>query len=217
MHAMHQRTIFSMLDNDGLDAVFAFVEKNSQFAAALVCRAFNARHPTGTPFHTDVLAMNHTPTILAWAASLAVPCPPLQCAVDIDDASKVLDALRSFGKLEPTVLAQHAAAISQKLDDADVDVRYAALNVLSKLGPEALTSNAHTISRKLHDADADVRYAAVKALDKLVPSVRALHFNEIFHMCNDPDEGVQLAAMTVLRKMGVAHGFLCEDQCDRAK
>ena len=47
----------------------SFAETMSPIYAWWNIRAFNARHPTRTPFHTDVLAMNHTPTILAWACT----------------------------------------------------------------------------------------------------------------------------------------------------
>ena len=193
--------LFGVLDRDALTAVFAFVGVNSLFAASLVCKAFNALRPTGMHIHTSVLAMNYTPSMLTWASNLPVPCPQLKCVADIDDTKKILQALRSLGRLAPMALAQHAVAIAHKLDDSDVDVRYEALKTLGQLESGALALHTTDILRKLDDADADVRYAAVKVLGKLQSVVLTPHIGAITERLSDSDLGVQIAVREVLGSM----------------
>ena len=193
------RTMLDVLDFDALAAVFKFVDTNYRFAASLVCTAFKSL--TTTDFRTNVLAMNYTPSMLAWASSLPVPCPKLKCVADLGDSAKRLHALWSLGKLDTMPLAQHAAAIAQKLTDADVDVRYEAMNVLGKLDPRELAKHTTAILRRLTDNEADVRYATLKALGKLELAVLTRHTEAIEAVRGDPDRGVQLAVRDIMRKM----------------
>ena len=202
------RTVFGVLDSDALAAVFVFVGVNSLFAASLVCKAFNALRPTGMHFHTSVLAMNYTPSMLAWASRLPVPCPPLRCVADLEDTAKILRALRSLGWLAPVALAQHAVAIAQKLDDSDVDVRYETLTTLGKLDSSVLVVYTCDILRKLDDTDADVRYAAVKVLGRLHPAALTPHIGAITALLSDSDIGVQIAVRDVLSTVSASRVWL---------
>ena len=51
--------------------------------------------------------------------------------------------------LEPAVLAEHAAAIAQRLEDANKDVRRVALQVLGKLDPAVLAEHGVVIAQML--------------------------------------------------------------------
>jgi len=208
--------VLDVLDCDALMAVFVFVGTNSLFAASLVCTTFNALRPSGTHFRTSVLAMNYTPSMLAWASCLPVPCPRLTCVADLDDNAKVWCALRSLGRLGHSVIVQHAAAIVRKLVHVDVDVRFEAVNTLGKLDSVALAMHIDALLLKLEDADADVRYATVNVFKKLDPLVIAEHVDAIASMCSDSDEGVQLAVHNLLghlyrtlRRIPCAPGGAC--------
>ena len=155
-----------------------------------------------------MLAMNYTPSMLAWASGLSVPCPPLTCVADLDDNEKICGALRSLGRMDQAVLVQHAATIVQKLADSDVDVRYEAVKTLGKLDSGALATHFGALVLKLDDADADVRYATVKVFGKLDPRLFSTHAQAITARCRDTDLGVQLAVHDLLGNMYPARARL---------
>ena len=79
--------------------------------------------------------------------------------------------LKTLGKLEPAVLAQHADDIVANLADENSDVREAAVKTLGKLEPAVLALHADAIVAKLADEDGFVRRAALHTLGKLEPAV----------------------------------------------
>ena len=70
-----KRSVFGMLGYDTLEMIFARVEPDSIPVESLTCSQFSTLRPAGG-FQTDVLAMNQTPAMFAWATSLG--CPLLQ-------------------------------------------------------------------------------------------------------------------------------------------
>ena len=83
-----------------------------------------------------------------------------------------LAALWTLRKLEPAVLAPHAARFVAKLSHEDKDVRIAAFRyTLGKLAPAVLAPHAAGVVARLEDEDSDVRIAALETLCKLEPAV----------------------------------------------
>ena len=70
-----KRSVFGMLGHGMLEMIFARVEPDSMLMESLTCTQFSTLRRSGG-FQTDVLAMNQTPAMFAWATSLG--CPLLQ-------------------------------------------------------------------------------------------------------------------------------------------
>ena len=79
--------------------------------------------------------------------------------------------METLGKLEAAALAQHAAALVDKLEDADARVRRAALLTLGKLEMAALAPHEQALDKAatddVYDARGSVRFAAAGLLAKL--------------------------------------------------
>ena len=82
-----------------------------------------------------------------------------------------IEALETLGKLEPAVLAQHAAAVVARLADSTRMCAKAALNTLGKLEPAVLAQHADAVVAKLADEASNVRIAALETLGKLEPAM----------------------------------------------
>ena len=73
-------------------------------------------------------------------------------------------AVRALG-VSPEAVVQHGAAIVQRLEDTDKNVRRAALDALC-VPPEAVVQHSVAIVQRLKDTDADVRRAAFVVLER---------------------------------------------------
>ena len=110
-------------------------------------------------------------------------------------------ALKTLGMLEPAALAEHAAAVVAKLEDADGGVRRLALKTLGVLEPAALAEHAAAIVAKLADKGWDVREAAWKVLGKLgAEEILAQHAVIIVAKLADEDWEVRKAMLDTLGK-----------------
>ena len=67
-------------------------------------------------------------------------------------------------------VAQHGAAIAQRLEHVDEHVRIAAVKALGT-SANAVAQHAAAISQRLEDSDSSVREAAVEALGRLLGAV----------------------------------------------
>jgi HEAT repeat protein len=68
--------------------------------------------------------------------------------------------VRTLGKLEPAVLAQHTALVVGKLEHSEGFVRKAAVETLGKLEPAVLAQHLDAVKSLLDNEDEDVRNAA---------------------------------------------------------
>jgi len=203
--------VIDLLDRDAFDAVLEFVHPNYAFPASRTCKTLHAllEHQPQQPFATDVIAMNYTPTMLRWAASLPVLCPPLKCMADLDnkDHHKRIKALESIGNLNPAVVAVYAHTIIMQFRDTNLDtfpdqaVRCTAVNTLCKLEPTALAPHANSIAEMLDNTDPGVRLAAMYMMGKLDPSTIAQHSDAIAQKLSDSCGDVRYTAMETLDMM----------------
>eukprot|EP00966_Prymnesium_polylepis_P040350 936436-Prymnesium_polylepis.1 len=126
-------------------------------------------------------------------------------------------AMRTLGKLDPTVLAQHAPAIvavlekSVKGDDAPttMSTRVAAMRTLGKLDPTVLAQPALAL---LDHCEQDMRVFALELLRALDPAVLAQHAPAIVAVLEKSVKGddapttmsTRVAAMRTLGKLDPA-------------
>ena len=117
--------------------------------------------------------------------------------------------MKTLGVLEPAALAEHAAAVVAKLEDADKNVRKAVLEALAKLEPAALAEHAAAVVAKLAHANRDVREAVLQTLAKLEPAALAQHAAAIVAKLTDKERDVREPAWKALGKLG-AEGVLAQ-------
>ena len=108
-------------------------------------------------------------------------------------------ALRTLGKLEPAILAQHAHAVLARLEDSNSRVREAALKTLGKLEPTLLAQHAGAVVARLEDSFLYVRRAALDTLGKLKPATLAQHADAVVARLRHPLDDVM--ALKTLGKL----------------
>ena len=110
-------------------------------------------------------------------------------------------ALRTLGKLEPAILAQHAHDVLARLEDSDWIVRREALATLGKLEPTTLAQHADAVLAMLEDSDWNVRRAALCTLGELMPATLAQHAHDVLARLEDSNCFVRRAALETLGKL----------------
>ena len=98
-------------------------------------------------------------------------------------------------------LTTHVAAVVAKLEDADKDVRNAALLTLGKLEPNEVAEHASVLVQKLSHSQFGVRKAAVRALGMLRPAALEAHALELIPMLKHAVGDVREGAAVTLAKL----------------
>jgi len=212
--------LFAMLGYDALEIIFTCLDPTAILAASLACRQFNALRVAGR-FQTDVMAMNSTPTMFAWATRLG--CPSLRCVRDLNDSSAYvrLNAMQALGRLDPVTIMNNVGEIVLKLDDPYVCVRYMAVKAMCRLEGMAiddfvLTQHVDAIAKMMDHADAGVRATAMYLLGKLDPVAIAYPAVSVALRLDDPCVDVRYTSAETLRRLlGSENAIarLCEHTC----
>ena len=200
--------LFDVLLDDTLHVIFTCIDPNAVLAASLACTQFNALRVKGR-FRTDIVAMNTTPTMYAWAMRLG--CPPLRCVRDLNDSDAVvrLRAMRALGLLEPATIAIHAGEVVLKLTDPYVCVSYMAMKALAKLedaviDDSVLAQHVDAIAKMISHVDAGVRVSAIYLTGKLDPRALAYDADCVAHKLDDLCVDVRYTSVETLTKLQTA-------------
>ena len=123
-----------------------------------------------------------------------------KAVANLDDQSWIVReaAVQALGK-SPEAVAQHGAAIAQRLEHKDGGVRNAAVQALGT-SPEAVAQHGAAIAQRLEDGNWGVRQAAVEALGKS-PKAVAQHGAAVAQRLEHKDADVRKAAVTRRRKI----------------
>jgi len=99
-------------------------------------------------------------------------------------------------------VAEHAAAIAQRLEHPKPAVRTAALSLLAVIPMTSLQAFVPAIIKALKDSNANrlVRHASLTVLQSLEEVMLAPHAQEIAKHVEDPDDDVRAAAYAALYK-----------------
>ena len=84
------------------------------------------------------------------------------------------------------------------LEDANVDVRIAALRLLRQQNPAILAQHAAAVIARLEDSEPDVQAEALDTLGKLEPATLAQYADAVIARLEDEDNSVQAEALDTL-------------------
>ena len=108
--------------------------------------------------------------------------------------------LKSLGKMDPEVIAGHAACITPKFADPSMAVRYAAVETLQQLGPEPFSRLAAEL-----DVGSMLRHKRARfcilPLMQMVPALVESHSEDIVAMIRDRSQYARLVSADMLSQV----------------
>lgn len=132
--------------------------------------------------------------------------------LDDPTSSVRLEALRTLGELDPSVVAEYAGVVVARLEDPDLSVCERALETLGKLEPAMLAPHGGAVAAMLHDPHFLVVGAALETLPKLDPARLAQHAGSLVAMLKNPKmiSSIRVACKTlprvIIQDMSYFHG-----------